>query len=61
MVIETFTVMASKAAEKSLVLYATDLSNEPHLPKAMRKEIKLISKNIFSNQYFSRFTEKKCL
>lgn len=58
MVIETFTVMASKAAEKSLVLYVTDLSNEPHLPKAMRKEIKLISKNSFPNQYFSLLQKK---
>lgn len=57
MVIETFMLMASIAAEKSLVLHASHLSNEPHLPKAMRKEIKLISKNYFPNHCFSLVLE----
>jgi len=50
MVIETFTIMASIAI--SLVLYALDRSNEPRLPKAMRKEIKLpINILVFSKKF----------
>ncbi len=52
--------MASIAAEKkSLVLYASDLSNEPHLLKAIRNEIKLASKSHFPNQYFNLIYREK--
>ncbi len=61
MVKETLTIMASIAAEKSLVLYASDLSNEPHLLKAIRNEIKLASKSHFPNQYFNLILQRKKL
>ncbi len=49
MVKEMLTIMALIAAEKSLVLYASELSNEPHLLKAIRNKIKLASKSHFPN------------
>lgn len=59
MVIETFRIMASIAVEISLVLFASDRSNEPHLPKAMRKKNKLTSKSNFPHQHFSVILQKE--
>lgn len=55
MVIETLMIMALMAAQKSLALDVSDLSNEPSLPKAIRNEIKLNSKSHFPNLSFIHF------